>query len=175
MNSSDPSVLFAVVNPATGTVKPVLGIPNVDGKTAKIAISLGSSGGTGGPSGLYNAETWIELPASEALLVGPVNIWNDAGTVKVRKAIATGFSTICHGFVTETAALGETVRVNLVGVLTGLTGLTIGLQYLSDSAAGTFSSTPPAVESIGHIVQELGFAVNSTTVVFNRQLGVARG
>ena len=119
------------------------------------------------PSG-YGAETFT-LAASENLSAGNlVNVWDDSGTLKVRKADASSEKP-ADGFVSENVTSGNNALVfQLPGTITGLTGLTAGAKYyLSGTTPGGVATTPPS--GAGKIAQFLGFAKSTTElVVLNR-------
>lgn len=106
------------------------------------------------------------IGASEALTAGDlVDIWNDSGTVKVRKASASaGYP--AEGFVLANVGLGANATVYLFGTVTGLGSLTAGArQFLS--TAGARTETAPSTE--GYIVQEVGVALSATEMKFEPQ------
>lgn len=106
------------------------------------------------------------ITASEALSAGNlVNIWDSSGA-KVRKADATVVGKEAHGFVSSAVSNGATATVNFSGNITGLSGLTPGLQFLS-TTAGASSSTAPTAS--GNIVQCIGFATSTSTINFQSQ------
>lgn len=103
--------------------------------------------------------------ASEILSAGDfVNIWDDAGTAKVRKADATSEGKEADGFVLEGVASGATAAVYFEGTNTQLVGLTIGARYYLNTSAGTATPTPPS--GVGNIVQYLGRAISATEISF---------
>lgn len=114
------------------------------------------------------ADTKI-IVASENLAAGDlVNIYNDAGTAKVRKADASSTAKEAHGFVLAAVTATNNATVYLEGTITGLTSLTPGsLLYLSGSAAGTMTATAPS--TAGHISQQVGVALSPTEVSFEPQ------
>ena len=119
------------------------------------------------PSGVGD-ETEV-FPASEALSAGDaVNKWNDAGTVKVRKADTNGKP--ADGYVKAAVVSGANATVYSDGLNDAVTGLTIGTVYLSATPWG-YSSTPPA-DASGLVLQELGFANSATAVKFVRGIPV---
>ena len=119
------------------------------------------------PSGLGD-ETEV-FPASEALSAGDcVNKWNDAGTVKVRKADTNGKP--ADGYVKAAVASGANATVYSDGLNDAVTGLTIGTVYLSATPGG-YSASPPA-DGSGLVLQELGFANSATAVKFVRGIPV---
>lgn len=117
------------------------------------------------PSGVA-AETKSAV-ASEALSAGDmVNLWNDAGTIKARKADASGGATKrANGFVLAGVSSGATATVYLGGINTQRTGLTPGAMYfLSGSTAGAVTTTAPSTAT--HIIQIIGDALSATELEF---------
>jgi hypothetical protein len=105
------------------------------------------------------------IVASENLAAGDfVNIWNDSGTIKVRKADASGgVAKKADGFVLAAVTSGNSATVYFEGKNTQLTSLTLGANYfLSGSVAGAPTATPPTTSA--YIVQELGKAYSTTTI-----------
>lgn len=128
-------------------------------------VSLDDSGRIDGsmmPVGI-GADT-AEIDASETLSAGDyVNVWNDGGTPKVRKADATAAGKEAHGFVLDAATSGNPATVYFEGTNTQVSGQTAGPVYLS-TTAGAGSSTPPS--GAGNVVQRVGFAYSATNVNF---------
>lgn len=109
--------------------------------------------------------TSFSVTASEALTAGPVNLWNDSGTLKMRKADATTAGKEADGYVTGSVSSGASGTFYYgSGVITGLTGLTIGTIYFLSTTAGAVTSTAPS--SAGNVVQRLGKAKSTTELVF---------
>lgn len=137
------------------------------GEANKIA-ALDASGrfdATMMPTGI-GAET-SALEAYGALAAGDfVNVFNDSGVAKVRKADASSGTAPANGFVLSAFSTGETATVYWSGLNNGMTGLTPGLHYLSTTPG---ASNHVAPSSAGNIVQRIGFAVNATTVYFEPQ------
>lgn len=105
-----------------------------------------------------------EIDASETLSAGDyVNVWNDGGTPKVRKADATAAGKEAHGFVLDAVTSGNPATVYFEGTNTQVSGQTAGPVYLS-TTAGAGSSTPPS--GAGNVVQRVGFAYSATNVNF---------
>lgn len=106
------------------------------------------------------------IVASEALTAGDlVNVYNNASVPNVRKADATN-GREAHGFVLAGFASSVNATVYFEGVVTGLTGLTIGASmYLG--ATGTATATAPT--TAGHISQRVGVAVSATEISFEPQ------
>lgn len=108
------------------------------------------------------------ITASENLAAGDlVNVWNDSGTAKVRKADASN-GRRASGFVLSSVTSGNPATVYFEGTITGLSSLTIGsVYYLSASTAGGITETAPTTAT--HIVQEVGVATSATTLSFEPQ------
>lgn len=110
--------------------------------------------------------TFRELEATVALSAGDfVNIYNDTGTAKCRKADAS-LAREANGFVLDAVLINGTATVYLDGVNTEVTGFTAGEQvFLSATTAGEATETAVA-ETVGYINQVLGTAVSSTAIAF---------
>lgn len=106
------------------------------------------------------------LEASEALAAGDVvNVWNDGGTQKVRKADATAEGKEAKGFVLSAFAMGASALVYNDGTITGLAGLTPGAYYyLSAASPGGVVAAPPS--AAGNVDQQVGWAVSATELSF---------
>lgn len=158
-------------------------IKNNAGQLAEVEATVSSTGATeagkivaldgGGkldnsvlPSGI--GATVKVAASSENLSAGDlVNLWDDGGTVKVRKADASN-GRRAHGFVIASTTSPANATVYLDGTITGLTGLTPGAPYyLSGSSAGDIVSTAPSTS--GYISQEVGIALSATEIVFEEQ------
>jgi len=103
--------------------------------------------------------------ASENLSSGNwVNLWNDSGTQKARKADATSAGKEANGFVLAAVTSGASATVYMEGNNTALSGLTIGTEYWLHTTAGGQTSTAPS--STGNVQQPLGKAVSSSAINF---------
>ena len=118
------------------------------------------------PSGI-GADTEV-MATSENLSAGDlVNIFDDSGTRKARKADASN-GRRAHGFVLDAVTSPANATVYLSGDITGLTSITPGVPYyLSGSTAGASTSTSPS--TAGYLSQEVGYGVSTTAVVFKPQ------
>ena len=104
------------------------------------------------------------IVASEALSAGDyVNVYDDTGTAKVRKADATTAGKEAHGFVLSAVSSAALATVYFEGTNTAITGQTAGVVYLA-TTAGAGSTTPPS--AAGNVVQRIGFAVSATAMNF---------
>lgn len=102
--------------------------------------------------------------ASEELAAGDfVNVWNDAGVPKARKADASTSGKEAVGFVLAAVSSGGSATVYLEGQNTQVVGRTPGArQYLSATTPGAATETPPA--ATGNVVQLLGVAMSATVI-----------
>lgn len=107
-----------------------------------------------------------DLVASEALSAGDlVNVWDDAGTAKMRKADADTISKKAHGFVKDAVSSGATGKIYPEeNVITGLSGLTIGATYFLSQTAGGVTTTAPTGANV--ISQSVGYALSATELLF---------
>jgi hypothetical protein len=108
------------------------------------------------------------MTTSEAVVAGDVvNIHNSTGP-KVRKADATNDTKPAQGFVLAGAGAAASVTVYPEeAVISGLTGLTPGDRYYLTTTAGLISNTPPS--GAGNVVQEVGYALSTTELMFRPQ------
>jgi hypothetical protein len=104
------------------------------------------------------------VAASENLAAGDlVNIFNDTGTPKVRKADATTVGKEAHGFVQAGVTSGANATIYFEGTNANVTGQTAGPVFLSTTAGLSTSTAPSAA---GNVVQRVGFAISSTAMNF---------
>jgi hypothetical protein len=105
------------------------------------------------------------IEASEALSSGDfVNVWNDGGVAKARKADATTAGKEVNGFVLDAVSSGVDGLVYFENTNTSLSGLTAGDTYFLSTTAGTVSNTPPT--GSGNVVQKVGVALAATEITF---------
>ena len=105
----------------------------------------------------------LTVVASEALAAGDwVNLWDDTGTVKARKADAS-VEKPAHGFVLAGVASAADALVYFEGTNTQLVGLTLGARYyLSATDPGGLTTVAPS--ATGNIVQYVGTAHAATSL-----------
>ena len=116
------------------------------------------------PNGI-GADTFVG-PASENLAAGDlVNIWLDDTTVKVRKATNADPGKPADGFVSASVTAPANATVYLDGTITGLTSLTAASQYFLGTSGGVTTTAPT---SSGTIIQQVGKAVSTTAIAFER-------
>jgi hypothetical protein len=106
--------------------------------------------------------------ASEALTAPClVNLWNDAGVLKMRYANASTAAAgkRAHAFILASVASGAMGSAYFEGEASGLTGLTPGSSlFLSPGVPGGVTSTPPT--TAGHSLQYVGVATGATSFDF---------
>jgi len=108
------------------------------------------------------------IVTSESLSAGDfVNVWNDGGVTKVRKADCTGAnaSKKAHGFVLAAFNHPTTAEVYFEGTNTGVSGLTGGDVFLA-ATAGQATNTVPTTST--YTVQRIGVAVSATAINFEK-------
>lgn len=114
------------------------------------------------PTGI-GADT-ASIASSENLAAGDlVNVWNDAGSPKVRKADATTAGKEAHGFVLAAVTSPANATVYFEGTNAQVTGLTAGPLFLS-ATPGLATSTAPSAS--GNVVQRVGLATAATSMNF---------
>lgn len=157
------------------------GIQGIQGETGPAGAdgATGPQGETGpqGPEGPAGASAdTATIASSENLTAGDVvNIWNDNGTAKVRKADASADTAgkRADGFVLAGVTSPANATVYFEGRITGLSGLTPGaLYFLSGGTAGAVTATAPTTS--GHCVQKVGVAVSATTLDFEPDSPIVR-
>lgn len=117
------------------------------------------------PTGI-GAET-SSVEAFGALAAGDfVNVFNDGGTLKARKADASSAVAPANGFVLAASTVGQQATVYWGGLNNQVTGLTPGLHFLS-TTPGLSNHVAPS--TAGNIVQRLGIAVSAGVFQFNPQ------
>ncbi len=116
------------------------------------------------PAGV--GQNTVSAATSEAMSAGDlVNLWNDSGTIKARKADGTSEGKEVHGFLKASYSSGATATVYLPGnVMTGLTGLTPGARQYLSTTPGALTETP--LNSANNVHQMVGIASSATTVAF---------
>jgi hypothetical protein len=109
------------------------------------------------------------IVSSENLAAGDlVNVFNSAGTPKVRKADASAAGKEANGFVLAVVTAPAAATVYFEGSNTQVSGLTGGKQYLDPANPG--KSTHVAPTTAGQVVQPVGSA--TAAAVLNFESGV---
>lgn len=135
-------------------------------------VALDSSGRldiTVMPAG-FGTDT-VAIIASENLAAGSlVNVWDDSGAPKARKADATSPGKETIGFVLESFNSDELATIFFEGTISGLSGLIPGTRYYTGTTAGTVTSTPPTAS--GNVVQYVGIAISTTAISYEATDGI---
>lgn len=106
------------------------------------------------------------IVASEALSAGHlINVWDDAGTPKMRKADGSAAGKEAMGFVLAAVGSGATGVAYFEGSVTGLSGLVGGKRFLSVTTPGGTQASAPT--GSGQVIQQVGFATSATVMNFN--------
>lgn len=116
------------------------------------------------PSGV--AADVCTATATATLTAGQlVNVYNNAGTLSVRPADNTNPASFANGYVLSGISNAASGTVYLgPGVITGLSGLTLGSSYFLGTV-GAVTTTAPS--SAGTIVQPVGIALSTSSFEFN--------
>jgi hypothetical protein len=93
-----------------------------------------------------------------------VNVYNDAGTLKVRKADANN-AMPAHGYVTAAVTSPAAGDVYFDGIISGFTALTPGARMYLSETAGEVTETAPSTAA--SLVQYIGVALSATEVEFD--------
>lgn len=152
----------------SGVITEIFGVQSSAGAgNAGDLVSLDDAGridSTMMPTGI-GAET-TTATASEALAAGDyVNLYNNGGSLGVRKADASGgVAKMAHGYVLAAVLNAGTATIYYGNLNNQKTGLTIGSQYyLSGATPGAVVTTPPTTAA--YIVQMLGVARSATELL----------
>lgn len=133
----------------------------------------GGGGGGGNVSGVGSDGTTsvgiyiTNLPAAENIAAGaPVNIFVSGGQPAIRNANAASTAKLeCHGFLAVAVGQGSLGTVYANGLVSGLAGLTPGVDYYLGTGPGAITTT--GANQSGQIFQRLGVGLNSTTLIID--------
>ncbi len=117
----------------------------------------------------------IPITTSGDIIAGNwINIFNNSGTLGVRKANATAITTDCDGFILADTYSGKEAQVYFTGMNTKVSGKTIGsTYYLSKTAGGdTTDVSAGAGWTTGNIRQRLGKAFSATSILFMKEIAL---
>jgi hypothetical protein len=115
------------------------------------------------PAGLATAQSIV---ASEALAAGDwINVYNNAGTVNMRKADGSATGKPANGYVLAAVASAATGTAYFDGINTQLSGLTGGIVWLSTSTPGGSQQAIPS--GTGKVNQVVATAVSATAAKLN--------
>lgn len=111
----------------------------------------------------------LYVKAFEAITYGfAINLFVDAGILKIRLANATNNTKPCHGFCTTIGGIaagsfGEVILLH--GLLTGVAGLVLGTRYFLSTTNGLVTAVAPV--AAGNIEQAVGFAMDTSALLFD--------
>ena len=98
-----------------------------------------------------------------------VSVW-DLGGPRARNGNATDDSKKARGFVNTGGGVGDTVTVFFIGILSGLSGLTIGADYFLSTTPGGITTAAPS--TTGGWDQIVGWAITTTDLFFQPLRGL---
>jgi len=155
------------IDPVTGTKKERASAVQVStgAPDANKLVATGANGKIDGS--LLPASEEFGREASEALAaLDFVNVFDDGGTAKVRKADGSAFATRATGYVLDNYVATDTAQIFGEGIMAGFAGLTIGAPvFLSQTTPGAITQSPSLANAGGTDVwQVLGEAVSATEV-----------
>lgn len=149
---------------------------NAGVKTERALLQTSAGAGSAGKGVALNASGKIDdtmlptvetvtLPSSENLADGDwVNIWDDGGTISVRKADASGgVGKKVDGYVKAAVTSPDNAVVYKGGVNDHESGLTAGAVHYLSATPGAATDTAPSTAA--HIVQVLGKASSATEMI----------
>ena len=117
---------------------------------------------SGGGTTSITANASGNLPAGSLLSV------TSSGTLEI--ASGSVLTKHCVGFTNDSGLNGSATTCNLVGELTGQTGLTVGGKCYLSATAGEITQTP--LSGAGQLHQFIGWANTATSVTFQLGEGV---
>lgn len=100
-----------------------------------------------------------------------VNIWDDAGSFKIRYADAAT-NKPANGFLLASVTSGANGDVYFEGEITGMSGITPVNYWLSATVPGGVQTTIPT--TTGHIAQYIGKGLSSTSLDFEAAQPITR-
>lgn len=123
------------------------------------------------PSAALGGETTKAIVASESVSAGDlVNVFNDSGTLKVRKATAASTPKPAVGIADTSGGIGDSITVRLgrsFDVTDTSHGFAIGVEnpiFLSAATPGAMTQTAPSGVGVG--LQRVGYATDANTIQF---------
>jgi len=163
--------LFATIS---GYIQPGTGMVfSYAGTVITIHNTATGAGGTGGAGGSATDESVTTGTAGVALAHGERVFVDGAGLWQKFDCSATSSLGAYRGLVRGSIASGATGLIQILGVATGLTGLSIGSAVWATGAGGYTQTKPSPVEDQGQLaIDRIGFAVDTTKVMMQPELVV---
>lgn len=115
----------------------------------------------------FGAELAVRAVAGEGLKARQlVNLYNDSGTLKCRKANAGDNTKPCDGYVMKAVSAGGIVEVHTLrgSIINGLSGLTFPADLFLGTGASQFVTTAPSAS--GNIRQKVARSISANAAVF---------
>ena len=113
----------------------------------------------------------LQVIAFEAITEGKlVNLFDDSGTLKARKADATVVDKEAVGYVIDGGLTGSLIRILFGGINSDASGLTKGDKLFLSTTPGEVTDIAPS--DPGNVVQEVGTALSVTNFNFEPKLAV---
>ena len=143
--------------------------------TSNIRLPVGSSGQvltvvSGTPTWTSSSSTETKFTNSDAaaITIGQVVYVTATGTVDLALATTAGHALSIGVVADASIASNAAGNIAMEGIVTGLTGLTIGVPYyLSDVTAGLLTSTAPS--ATGSYIAPIGVAISATAMKISIQ------
>ncbi len=120
------------------------------------------------PSGI--GPTAVTATASASIPAGLVNLYNNAGALAARPADNTSVGSEANAFTSTAVTSGASASFNLTGLLTGLSGLTVGTQYFLGTVGQPTATLPTTA---GNVIQYVGKAVSTSSIEFQPEAAAA--
>ena len=160
---------LALLNGTTTMVVPA--VTSSGAATGGQIVALGSNGQLDPsvmPSGI--GATTVTAVTSAAISAGQlVNFYSASGVLTARPADSTAAGSQAQAYATAAVASGATGSFNVSGLVTGLSGLTIGATYFLGTVGGVVAVAP---STAGNVVQTVGNAISATSLEFAPQTPV---
>ncbi len=105
-------------------------------------------------------------PVADVTIVAgqAINLYNSAGNLRARLAVATSAATMAHGIAMSSAVAGQQFEMYwLRGLVNTIGGMTAGTLYWLSTVAGAIQNVQPT--AAGNIGQPIGVAVGSTLII----------
>ena len=140
-----------------------------EGMNDKLSRSAGVLTGNLGLGSKGLTETYTAATGN-TFAQGEVGYLNSSGEMLKTDASALGTCDGILGMATAAISAGSPGAFMLLGLVTGLSGLTPGAVYYLSETAGAITATKPVSASAG--VRKIGQAISATTLLFNPSMTI---
>lgn len=118
-------------------------------------------------SATTSGPTTVTATAHGAISAGQlVNFYSNGGVLTAQAADNTTAGTEANGYATTGVADGASGSFSVGGIITGLSGLTLGATYYLGKVGAVIASSGVASLTAGNILQVVGKALSATTLDF---------